>query len=183
MKVGTLNILVCCLVCLGTFIQADVIDPDAHVTFGQKLSEKPTKEFNVSEHRLVYTDLADGRPYAVYDGILSSKTQVLIKQYLTHSIDGWLFNNYDQDDENKQKTYDNCPWINEKDPLEFSLSNLNKRLLAAVRDVAKNDEEYFPYRVFGKIIRRGDHTLVAADSNSTGDFTAFVFVNEFWRKN
>lgn len=39
------------------------------------------------------------------------------------------------------------------------------------------------YRVFGKILRRGDHTKVAKDSEDSEEYTAMVFLNEFWRKN
>ena len=39
------------------------------------------------------------------------------------------------------------------------------------------------FRVFGKIIRRGDHTHVSADSTDEGEYSVMLFVNEFWRKN
>ena len=43
--------------------------------------------------------------------------------------------------------------------------------------------ELFPYRVFGKIVRRGDSTLVTSDSLEEGDFTVLVFLNLVWGKN
>ena len=39
------------------------------------------------------------------------------------------------------------------------------------------------YRVFGKILRRGDHTKVSMDSNDSSEYSVMVFVNEFWKKN
>ena len=56
----------------------------------------------MSEHRLLLSKISDGRPYGVYDNIINAKSQILLKSYLTYNNDAWLFNNYDQDDENKQ---------------------------------------------------------------------------------
>jgi len=37
--------------------------------------------------------------------------------------------------------------------------------------------------VFGKLLRRGDNTKVARDSEDPNDYSAMIFINEFWRKN
>ncbi|XP_057303752.1 uncharacterized protein LOC130641105 [Hydractinia symbiolongicarpus] len=186
-----LHILVCLFLMVFTTTKQDadnIVIDDNVMKVGQKVDEASVtpstkKKFNVSEHRLIYTKTPDGRPYAVYDNIIPSKYQVLVKNYLTFDNEGWLFNNYDSDDVNKQRTHDNTPWINDRDPVAFSKTKLCKRLLRAVIDVSKDEGPYYPYRVFGKIIRRGDHTRVSADSTDEGEFSVMMFVNEFWKKN
>ena len=106
-------------------------------------------------------------------------------------------------------TGDNGSWINEKDPEEFSTTKLSATLASTVSTIRGGGGDsrdgggggdsdgggggdggdgggggaLFPYRVFGKIVRRGDATLVTADSLDEGDFTALVFLNTVWGKN
>ena len=48
------------------------------------------------------------KKYAIFDGLLSAKSRVLLKKYLTYNQDAWLFNNYENDDRNKQVFINAC---------------------------------------------------------------------------
>ena len=120
----------------------------------------------------------------MYDGLLSATNILLTRKYLTFDNEAWLFNNYDEVNAKNERNAGNIPWTNNQDPLTFSKSELCRRMQSAVADVSgERNVTFYPYRVMGKIIRRGDHTKVAADSNQDGEYSALVFVNEYWRKN
>ena len=46
-----------------------------------------------------------------------------------------------------QRSYDNTAWINDQDPLTFSTTSLNEKLIEAVKDISKDENaSYYPYR-------------------------------------
>ena len=58
-----------------------------------------------------------------------------------------------------------------------------KTLVKAITDLTGKKEEWFPYKVTGKVLRRGDHTKVVADSSNTDEFSVLIYLNSKWRKN
>ena len=76
------------------------------------------------------------------------------------------------------------PWINDVDCIEFSKSMVGKTIQKAVMDTSPTEDIYYPYKVKGKLIRRGDFTKLYTDANKTDDeYSAFMFLNPTWRKN
>ncbi len=121
---------------------------------------------------------------AVYDGLFKGSIILTLRSYLTSlGQDSWLFNNYDPDHLNNQRAADNVPWVNYRDPMEFNRMLVCKTLVKAITDLTGKKEEWFPYKVTGKVIRRGDHTKVVADSDAADEFSVLFYINSKWRKN
>lgn len=158
----------------------NIIDADGSLNVGQTVGNE---KMNISEYRLHIRETPEKKSYGVYDGLISAKDHYLLKSFLSCDNTDWLFNNYDSEDENKQRSHDNTAWINNQDPLAFSKTKLSEKILQAVKDVSKQDGAYYPYKVFAKILRRGDSTKVAKDSDDVNEFSAMIFMNEYWRKN
>ena len=74
--------------------------------------------------------------------------------------------------------------MNPVDCVEFSKSIVGKTIQKAVMDAVGTEDIYYPYKVRGKLMRRGDFTKLYTDSNRTdGEFSAVMFLNPKWRKN
>ena len=126
----------------------------------------------------------DNKPIAVYDKLFKANVILTIRSYLTNlAQDSWLFNNYDQESVDKARTSDNVPWINLRDPYEFFQMQTCKTLIKAIQDLTGDKSEFYPYKSMGKVIRRGDHTKVVADSTENEEYSALFYINYKWRKN
>ena len=148
------------------------------------MKEKLADEVNTTEKRTFLYHSKDGKPMAVYDKLFAGSTILTLRSYLTSlGQDSWLFNNYDPDDVNKQRATDNVPWVNYRDPVEFNKMLVSKTLTKAICDLTGEKEGWFPYKVTGKVIRRGDHTKVVADSADPNEFSVLLYLNAKWRKN
>lgn len=60
------------------------------------------QDFNITPYRSFLKATPEGKAYGIYDGLVSAKDQVLLKELLTFDHKDWLFNNYDGENENKQ---------------------------------------------------------------------------------
>jgi len=183
----SISLLVILSVCQGEF---DVgVGDQQPTTFGQKVDEEKVKEsiadkVNTTEKRAFLYHSKDGKLMAVYDKLFAGSTILTLRSYLTSlGQDSWLFNNYDPDDVNKQRASDNVPWVNYRDPVEFNKMLVSKTLVKAICDLTGKKEEWFPHKVTGKVIRRGDHTKVVADTSNPDEFSALLYLNAKWRKN
>eukprot|EP00794_Sanderia_malayensis_P015297 gene15297-16874_t len=162
---------------------------EQQATFGQKLDEEALKKqkadaINMTQKRTFIYHSPDNKPMAVYDKLFPGSVVLQLRSYLTSlGQDSWLFNNYDPDHLNKQRASDNVPWVNYRDPTEFNRMLVSKTLAKAITDVTGKDEEWYPYKVTGKVLRRGDHTKVVADTNATDEFSALIYLVMKWRKN
>lgn len=126
----------------------------------------------------------DGRRIFVFDKILKPKHLGIFVEYLNLDLGSWQFRLYEPYDGGIEKPMDNIPWINPVDCLEFSTTLVGKTIQKAVMDAAGTKDVYYPYKVRGKIMRRGDFTKLHTDANRTDDeFSALMFLNTGWRKN
>lgn len=108
----------------------------------------------------------------------------MFSNYLSLDLGSWQFSLHEPYDGGIAKPSDNIPWINEVDCLEFSKSVVGKTIQKAVMDAAQTKDVYYPYKVRGKLVRRGDFTKLFTDANRTDDeYSAFMFLNPRWRKN
>ena len=125
-----------------------------------------------------------GREAFIIDKLFNKSTLALFTQYLNTDLHGWRFNLYEPYEGGEKKLGDNIPWINELDCLAFSKSLTGQMLQKAVTDVAHTDAVYYPYRVRGKLLRRGDYTTLHADAGKDDDeYSVVMFLNKNWRKN
>ena len=139
---------------------------------------------NTTEKRTFLYHSKDNKKMAVFDKLFAGSIILTLRSYLTTlGQDSWLFNNYDPDDMNKQRATDNVPWVNYRDPLEFNQMLVSKTLVKAINDLTGVREEWYPYKVTGKVIRRGDHTKVVSDSSDPSEFSVLLYLNAKWRKN
>lgn len=99
-------------------------------------------------------------------------------------LGSWQFRLHEPYDGGIEEPMDNIPWINPVDCLEFSRTLVGKTIQKAVMDAAGTEYIYYPYKVRGKIMRRGDFTKLHTDANRTDEeFSALMFLNPKWRKN
>ncbi|XP_065060932.1 uncharacterized protein LOC135688140 [Rhopilema esculentum] len=189
------TLLMLCTLCyaaclVSTQSEFDVgIGQQQQTTFGQKVDEiavkdKIAEQINTTEKRTFLYHSKDKKPMAVYDKLFKGSIILMLRSYLTSlGQDSWLFNNYDPDHVNVQRTNDNVPWVNYRDPAEFEKMLVSKTLVKAINDLNGVKEEWYPCKVTGKVVRRGDHTKVVADSAETGEFSVLFYLNSKWRKN
>ena len=126
-----------------------------------------------------------GREAFIIDKLFNKSTLALFTQYLNTDLHGWRFNLYEPYEGGEKNPGDNIPWINELDCLAFSKSLTGQMLQKAVTDVAHTDTVYYPYRVRGKLLRRGDYTTLHTDAGEDDDdeYSVVMFLNKNWRKN
>ena len=60
------------------------------------------QDFNITPYRTFLKATPEGKPYGIYDNLVSAKDQLLLKELLTFDVKDWLFNNYDSEDDNEQ---------------------------------------------------------------------------------
>ncbi|KAM7447370.1 hypothetical protein ABFA07_004382 [Porites harrisoni] len=159
---------------------------------------KDSTEFGVAESNIEDTILdvdlsskitfryqtTDGGKIYVFDNILHPKNLHIFSRYLNIDLGAWQFSLYEPYDGGIEKPTDNIPWINDVDCIEFSKSVVGKTMQKAVMDTAQTEDIYYPYKVKGKLVRRGDFTKLFTDANKTDDeYSAFMFLNPTWRKN
>ena len=146
--------------------------------------EEFAEKINTTEKRTFLYHSKDGKPMAIYDKLFQGSIILMLRSYLTSlGQDSWLFNNYDPDHINKQRASDNVPWVNYRDPAEFNKMMVSKTIAKAITDLTGVKEKWYPYKVTGKVIRRGDHTKVVADSKDPDEFSVLLYLNSRWRKN
>ncbi|KAL9971354.1 hypothetical protein ACROYT_G023867 [Oculina patagonica] len=126
----------------------------------------------------------DGRKIFVFDKIFKPRHLSMFSDYLNLDLGSWQFRLYEPYDGGVEKPTDNIPWINPVDCVEFSRTLVGKSIQKAVMDAAGTEDIYYPYKVRGKIMRRGDFTQLFTDANRTDDeYSAMMFLNPKWRKN
>ena len=126
----------------------------------------------------------DGRNIFVFDNILTPVQLTTFMHYLNIDLGAWKFSLREPYEGGPENPSDNIPWVNNVDCVEFIKSSAGRVLQKAVMDAAGTKGIYYPYKVRGKLVRRGDYTKLHTDANRTVDeYSAMMFLNPKWRKN
>lgn len=146
--------------------------------------EDSVLDVDLTSHLSFKYQTNDGRKIFVFDKLLKPKTLRTFLNYMTVDLGSWQFRLYEPYDDGIEELSDNIPWVNPIDCVEFSKSIMGKTIQKAVMDAIGTKDTYYPYKVRGKLMRRGDFTKLYTDANRTDDeFSAMMFLNPKWRKN
>jgi len=108
----------------------------------------------------------------------------MVRGYMTVELGGWKFSLHDPYEGGEEVASDNIPWVNELHSITFGNSNAGRMLQKAVMDMSGSKSIYYPYRVRGKILRRGDVTKLHQDAQEEEDeYSLMMFLNEKWENN
>ena len=120
----------------------------------------------------------------VLDNLLNISSLLLLRGYITIELGGWKFSLHEPYEGGKEVESDNIPWVNELDCIAFGNSVTGRTLQKAVMDVSGSEIIYYPYRVRGKILRRGDFTKLFTDAkDADNEYSLLIFLNTKWGKN
>lgn len=120
----------------------------------------------------------------VFDNILDSSALMLVRAYLSVEVGGWKYSLHEPYEGGEEAPSDNIPWVNDLDCIKFGNMNSSRVFQKAVMDASNSKAVYYPYRVRGKILRRGDATKLHQDAMQEEDeFSLMMFLNEKWENN
>lgn len=146
--------------------------------------EDSVLDVDLTSHLSFKYQTNDGRNIFVFDKLLKPNTLRAFLDYLNIDLGSWQFRLFEPYDGGVEELSDNIPWVNPVDCVEFSKSIVGKTIQKAVMDAVGTKDIYYPYKVRGKLMRRGDFTKLYTDANRTdGEFSVMMFLNPKWRKN
>ena len=128
-----------------------------------------------------------GYRIGIYDKVLTSPHLIILRTWITYEITAWSYRLRETQVIGGQNhlSDNDIPWYNELNVIKFSESIVGKQLQKVVAKFSHEESmNYYPFKVVGHVIRRGDFPKVHTDADSEADeVSMMIYLNQKWRKN